>query len=349
MQVGEDGMKCLEGSKSQTRGRRFAPDLRRAIVNMCKRGMAHDEVAKCCNVSLRTVSREKAYDKRQTRPRKTKDGLEQMGDPGLHETLSVDPLGMGSEVDRNQRRIPSRGRPRKMLTRVPSASDSSRPRTQQEMNMRARERSMQQSQMVSGTSGLNNRNSMQQLAAAAQGLPHVDMGWNMQGGSSMPRFGEWSGFTSHSVANQPGGNTLPIYICCCDLTRPGAVGPSNWNSSFSRGAPQQPSQSQWSSSSFSGAGGHFNNVDPGGALSLRPTGTWDGLTELTYAWSWCDIPRSTNHSRLQATLTVLARISSPSSPSSSRSPPSCLFLGIRYGSYVYQPSAKFVTDVTGGH
>ncbi|EKX45114.1 hypothetical protein GUITHDRAFT_152847 [Guillardia theta CCMP2712] len=118
------------------------------------------------------------------------------------------------------------------------------------MSMRARERSMQSSQMVSGASSLNNRNSMQQLAAAAHGLPHVDMGWNMQGGSSIPRFGEWSGFTSHAVSNQPGGG----------------VGPSSWNHSFTRGPPQQSSQSQWGSSSFSGAGGHFNSVDPGGAV-----------------------------------------------------------------------------------
>ena len=93
-----------------------------------------------------------------------------------------------------------------MVARMPPDSESSRPRSQQEMSMRARERNLQSSQMVSGASSLNNRNSMQQLAAAAHGLPHVDMGWNMQGGSSIPRFGEWSGFSSHAVSNQPGGS-----------------------------------------------------------------------------------------------------------------------------------------------
>ena len=43
--------------KSTTRGRRFTPQLRRTVVNMCQRGCSHGEVAKCCNVSLRTVSR----------------------------------------------------------------------------------------------------------------------------------------------------------------------------------------------------------------------------------------------------------------------------------------------------
>ena len=39
------------------RGKRWNADLRKAITTMVNRGMAHDEVAKCTGVSVRTVSR----------------------------------------------------------------------------------------------------------------------------------------------------------------------------------------------------------------------------------------------------------------------------------------------------
>ena len=80
--------------KSTTRGRRFTPQLRRAVVNMCKHGCSHGEVATYCNVSVRTVSRilgelrkygeDNAYEKRQRRRKLVCEHMANIEAPGAH-------------------------------------------------------------------------------------------------------------------------------------------------------------------------------------------------------------------------------------------------------------------------
>ena len=106
---GEEG-NAGRPQKSTTRGRRFTPQLRRAVVNMCNHGCSHGEVATYCNVSVRTVSRilgelrkygeDTAYEKRQRRQKMVCPGAHVELLPAhqtLHLQLDSDSVETGAE------------------------------------------------------------------------------------------------------------------------------------------------------------------------------------------------------------------------------------------------------------